>query len=96
MNVHFLTLAKQEVDEAVRWFDQRQQGTGVRFLDEPDRVVRRVRAYPFASTEIEPQIRRCLFARFPYALIYGVDDQGIVVIAMAHTHRQPDYWVDRL
>jgi hypothetical protein len=95
VNVRFLTLAQQEVNEAVLWFDERQQGKGADFLDALNRVVRLVRAYPFASEEIEPQIRRCLFDRFPYALIYGTDDETIVVIAVAHTHRQPRYWVDR-
>lgn len=96
MNVRFLTLAQQEVDEAVVWFDERAEGKGIEFLDELDRVVRRVRAYPFASVEIEPEIRRCLFARFPYSLIYGIEDETIVVVAVAHARRLPYYWVDRL
>jgi len=66
------------------------------FLDELDRVVRLVKAYPYSSPEIEPDIRRCLFARFPFSLIYGLDHETIVVIAVAHTHRTPHYWLDRL
>ena len=71
MNVRFLTLAQQEVDEAFIWFDERTDGKGLDFLDELDRVVRLVKAYPLASPEIESEIRRCLFARFPYSLVYG-------------------------
>ena len=56
MNVRFLTLAQQEVDEAVLWFNERAEGKGLNFLDELDRVVRLVKAYPFASLEIEPEI----------------------------------------
>lgn len=96
MNVRFLTLAQQEVDEAVVWFDERVEGKGIVFLDELDRVVRLVKAYPLASTEIEPEIRKCLFARFPYSLIYGIEDDTIVVIAVAHARRSPRYWIDRL
>lgn len=96
MNVRFLTLAQQEVDEAVVWFEERAEGKGLDFLDELDRVVRLVKTYPYASPEIEPEIRRCLFARFSYSLVYGLDHNTIVVIAVAHTHRAPDYWVDRL
>ena len=70
MKVRFLTLAQQEVDEAVIWFDQKVEGKGFAFLDELDRVVRLVQAYPLAATEIEPEIRRFLFARFLYSLIY--------------------------
>ena len=96
MNVRFLTLAQQEVDEAVVWLEERAEGKGIDFLDELDRVVRLVRAYPLAWPEIEPEIRRGLFARFPYSVIYGIDQDVIVVIAVAHFHREPGYWVDRL
>lgn len=96
MNIRFLTLAQQEVDDAFVWFEERAEGNGVNFLDELDRVVRLVKAYPFASPQIEPEIRRCLFVRFPYSLVYGLDHDTIVVIAIAHTHRAPHYWLDRL
>ena len=75
MNVRFLTLAQQEVDEAVAWFEEQVDGKGMNFLDELDRVVRLVKSYPFASTEIDVDIRRRLFARFPYSLIYGIEEQ---------------------
>lgn len=95
MNLRFLTLAKQEIDETVVWFNERQQGKGLEFLAELDLVVRLIRTYPFASPEIEPEIRRCLFLRFPYSLIYGIDADTVVVIAVSHTHREPRYWIDR-
>lgn len=37
-----------------------------------------------------------LIAHFPYALIYGIDQETIVVIAVAHHHREPRYWADRI
>ncbi len=96
MNIRFLKLAQTEVDEAVVWYEGKAEGKGRDFLDELDRVVRLVKAYPLASAEIEPEIRRCLFARFPCSLVYGIDGQTIVVVALAHSHRQPRYWIDRL
>ena len=39
------------------------------FLDELDRVVRLVKVYPKIAKQIEPEIHRFLFARFPYSLI---------------------------
>ena len=96
MKVRFLTLAQQEVDEAVAWFGERAEGKGVDFLDELDRIVRLVKTYPFAAPQIDLEIRRRLFARFPYSLIYGIDHNTIVVIAVAHSRRAPHYWVDRL
>ena len=93
MKVRFLTIAQQEVDDAYHWFEERTEGTGVEFINELDRVVDLIKTFPLAAPEIEPEIRRSLLARFPYALVYAVDDQTIIVIAMAHTRRNPRYWI---
>lgn len=96
MKVRFLTLAQQELDDATAWYDERAEGLGHEFLDELDRTVRRAISFPRSCPEIEAGIRRCLIARFPYGLIYGIDDDTIVVVAVAHLHRRPDYWIDRI
>ena len=95
MKIRFLTFAQQEVDDAYRWFEERNAGKGVEFLDELDRAVRLVSVYPLASPEMEPGVRRCLFAHFPYSLLYGFESDTIVVVAVAHAHRRPDYWFGR-
>jgi hypothetical protein len=73
MNIRFLSLADQEVDDAVSWYRNLADDLGYDFLDELDRVARLVRAYPLLAIEIEREIRRFLFPRFPYSLIYGID-----------------------
>jgi plasmid stabilization system protein ParE len=96
MNIRFLSLADREVSDAVQWHEEQAEGLSRAFLDELDRVVRLVRIHPLVATQIEPGIRRSLFARFPYSLIYGIDQETIVVIAVAHQHREPRYWADRV
>jgi plasmid stabilization system protein ParE len=96
MEIRFLSLANQEVDAVVQWSRAREEGLSREFLDELDRVVRLVRLYPYAGMQLEPEIRRFLFTRFPYSLIYGIDEKTIVVIALAHQHREPNYWADRI
>ena len=96
MKVRFLTLAQKELDDAVSWYNGQVPGLGLEFLDEVDRAVRRTVSFPMSCPEIESEMRRCLLARFPYGLIYGVDRSTIVVVAVAHLHRNPRYWVDRM
>jgi plasmid stabilization system protein ParE len=96
VKVRFLTPAQRELDDAVAWYDEQAAGLGLEFLDELDRAVRRVLDFPLSFPEIERSIRRCRLARFPYGLIYGVDGETIVVLAVAHLHRQPHYWIGRL
>ncbi|MBI4844335.1 MAG: type II toxin-antitoxin system RelE/ParE family toxin [Nitrospirae bacterium] len=96
MKVRFLKPAQAEVDDAVAWYDSQSRNLGTQFLDDLDRAVRRIVAYPLSSTKIEEDLRRCLLSRFPYGIIYGIDSETVVVIAVAHLHREPRYWIDRL
>jgi len=45
---------------------------------------------------IDSTIRRCLIKRFPYSILYGINVDMIVIIAIAHLHRKPNYWQGRL
>jgi len=96
MKVRFLKPAQSEVDDAVAWYNSQSRGLGIQFLDDIDRTIRRIAAYPLSSVEIEQGLRRCLLSRFPYGIIYGVDSETIIVVAVAHLHREPRYWIDRI
>ena len=95
MKVRFLKPAQLEVDDAFVWYETQSKGLGMQFLDEFDRAIRRISAYPLANSEIDDDLRRCLLFRFPYGIIYGIDSEIIVVVAVAHQHREPEYWMDR-
>ncbi len=96
MKIHFLKPAQSEVDYAFAWYDSQSHGLGTQFLDDIDRAVRRIAAYPLSSVEIEQGLRRCLLSRFPYGIIYGIDSETVIVVAVAHLHREPRYWIDRM
>ncbi len=96
MKVRFLSIAQEELDEAVTWYNNLSEKSGQEFLDEVDRAIRRSIAFPFSSAEIEHGLRRCLLTRFPFGVLYGIDGDTLVVVAIAHLHRKPRVWVDRL
>jgi plasmid stabilization system protein ParE len=95
MKVSFLELARQELDDAVAWYNGQVPELGLAFLDEINRTIGRIVAWPLSSEELMPGIRRCLVNRFPYGLIYAVETDSIVILAVAHLHRYPRYWIDR-
>ncbi len=49
-----------------------------------------------AVEELNDIIHKCLLLRFPYKILYAVESGTIVVLAIAHSHRKPDYWLDRV
>ncbi|HDQ03632.1 MAG TPA: type II toxin-antitoxin system RelE/ParE family toxin [Deltaproteobacteria bacterium] len=96
MKIEFLTIAQKELADAVDWYNEQADGLGNEFIDEMDRAIRRIAAYPKSCTEIESDLRRCIMARFPYALIYGLEKDRVIIVAIAHLHRRPRYWIERL
>jgi hypothetical protein len=96
VTARFLDIAEIELDEAIRWYDAQAPGLGDAFLVEVLSAIHRITLYPAAWHPLDDGVRRCRLTRFPYGLIYTVDKSDILVLAVAHLHRQPDYWRDRL
>jgi plasmid stabilization system protein ParE len=96
MNVLLLDPAQHELDEAIAWYANQAPGLGEAFLIETLKVLKLVDQFPQAWHPMSAQIRRCRLNRFPYSVIYAVEEDDLVVIAIAHQHRKPGYWRERL
>lgn len=93
--VRFLRPAELEMLDAARYYELQAPGLGGDFLDKIDAAVRDIGANPSRWSIIRSDIRRRLIHRFPYALLYRVAPDEVVVQATMHLHRRPDYWMDR-
>lgn len=71
-------------------------GWGLIFLEEVDAAVQRILGFPDAWTPLSQRTRRCLVNRFPYGVIYQIKTDGILIVAVSHLHREPNYWKNRL
>ncbi len=96
MNVRVLEVAQQELDEAISYYNGQVAGLGDAFLLEAVAAIERIRRFPEGWHPLAKDIRRCRLRRFPYGLIYQTDKTEVIIIAVAHSHRRPSYWRDRL
>lgn len=96
MRVIFSPQAHREFDEAERYYERHLDGLGKRFRAEVRSGLTRIRAWPLSCPCERGDIRRLILIRFPYKLLYSVEADLIYVIAVAHQHREPKYWVDRV
>jgi plasmid stabilization system protein ParE len=97
VKVTFLKVAEAEFDDAVVYYETEQPGLGARFRLEVSRSLKRIIDFPSSYQSFGARTRRCLIARFPYGIIYKYDPESaeILVVAVAHLHRRPKYWVGR-
>jgi plasmid stabilization system protein ParE len=89
--------AREELATAVRWFEEQRSGLGAEFYGEVVATTDRLRAFPEGGTPISPDqlTRRVIVSRFPYQVVYRLTPTEIVVLAVAHLKRRPNYWKDR-
>jgi plasmid stabilization system protein ParE len=87
--------AEREARDAFLWYFDRNPDAALAFDAEIERAFSAIAEAPLSAPEIEPGVRRVLLSRFPYAVLYAVEPDSIVVLAFAHTRRAPGYWRDR-
>ena len=87
--------ARAELREATAWYASRSPDAARRFLADYRRTKALVAETPEQWAEVEPGVRRVLFDKFPYALLYMVEGRQVVVLVVKHHKRHPDYWKGR-
>lgn len=95
MRIRFLESAQYELDEAIEYYNAEVPDLGHAFLMETLAVLERIRQFPQGWHPLSLNTRRCRLRRFPYGVIYAAIDDEIIVIAVAHLHREPNYWRKR-
>jgi hypothetical protein len=96
MKYQFLEDAEKEFLESSLYYNSCQPGLGLDFASEVHQTISRIFQYPQGWTLISRNCRRCLVKRFPYGIIYSVEDDIILIIAVMNLHRKPNYWKSRL
>jgi hypothetical protein len=99
--IRFAPEVPDELAEAVLWYEARKQGLGSEFLDEVEATLpligSRPRSFPrLQGVDATLEIRRALLDRFPYALVFLVQEEEVRVLAVAHAKRRPEYWLNRI
>ena len=96
MKLRLLEIAAIELSEAIRWYDAQAPGLGARFLSEIRAGGAKILSFPEAWHLLGDGVRRFRLRRFPYGMIYVIEGDEIVILAIAHQHRDPDFWRDRI
>lgn len=88
--------ARIEYIEAARFYAAARPGLGAEFSREVERVIAQICEAPLRGRIVGGGLRRCLTRRFPYALLYAVEKDCILIIAVMHGSRKPGYWRKRV
>jgi toxin ParE1/3/4 len=95
MTVQFHPLAERELNDAAQFYEGQATALGARFLNEIDRLLKLLAAYPEVGPFRARPVRTVRARRFPYSLVYQLVGDRLVVLAVAHHRRKPRYWTGR-
>jgi plasmid stabilization system protein ParE len=95
MNYRLLSPARQDLAEAAAYYEDAIPGLGLEFLDEIERTISRILQQPEAWARLSERHRRCLTRRFPYGVIYSLENGEVVIAAVMNLRRHPDSWRNR-
>lgn len=92
-----LPLAKQDIKDAAKWYNERQPGLGKRFTNHVRQKVRFIRKNPKAAAIRYDDVRTAVLDTFPYMIHYTIDEANktVIVSAVLSTHRNPGIWKER-
>jgi plasmid stabilization system protein ParE len=85
-----------EFEEAVLFYKQRSRTLGQRFACEIKTTIAKLATTPERWRVVEQDVRRCVVRVFPYAVLYTIESDYVLIVAIAHGKRRPGYWRHRL
>ena len=94
-NLIICSAAEVDYTESLTWYAERSIDAANDFDAEFDRAISQIAREPECFPMCDSRHRYFLLRRFPFRIIYRIVASDIVVIAVAHGSRSPDYWATR-
>ena len=91
-------IVKQDIKEAVLWYNREKVCFGAMFLKEIKKEVNRIVENPLTYEVRYATIRIAFLKKFPYGIHFEyleIENQ-VDILAVFHTSRNPENWKDRI
>ncbi len=84
--------AELDISGGFQWYKEKSLTAADGFRQEVIDAIEYVGREPLRQTQHNRGDRRWLLNRYPYTVVYTVDDYKVTIIAVAHNRRAPNYW----
>lgn len=95
MNVVILEQAFEELKDAIAYYEEQQTGLGRKLKEEVSRHINWILNHPTVPRLRNESYRRVNLKVFPYYVPYIVRGKTLWILAIAHAHCKPEYWINR-
>lgn len=88
-NLLLQTEAVLEIREAFEWYEEQKEGLGYELIEEIEICYQKLVAHPERYSYINQLYRRIKTNRFPYILVYEIENDEIIINSVRHIKRKP-------
>jgi plasmid stabilization system protein ParE len=96
MKYRFHPEAIEEYQAAAYYYSERDPALALRFIEAIEDAIRRILEAPKRWRILDDDVHRCLTHVFPYAVLYTIEPEFILILAIMHGSRKPGYWKQRV
>lgn len=96
MNIILIHPSDKELEEAIDYYNDQLPGLGEQFYSAFLLTVDYISIVPDAWRKVGDNTRRINIKRFPYLILYVFDENDILITCIAHQHRNPVYYLNRI
>ena len=96
MRYEFHPAALDEYRQAALWYAERQPEVGLKFVASVEDAIARIVDAPTRWRLVDEDVRRCLTRVFPFGILYTIEDDFLLIVAVMHFSREPEYWKSRI
>lgn len=92
MNLRIIAEAKEDIDEAIAWYESQRRGLGREFAQVLDQKLDAILAMPGAHPSAGDGVRVTRTKPYPYGIYFETTSDEIIVLAVLHLSRRPGIW----
>lgn len=94
-DVHWLPEAEEDYEEGYEWYFEQSERAAVGLERAVDSAIKKITEKPATYPRCGSRYQFVTMKPYPYRLVYRVDGERVIVVAMVHGSRRPGFWRSR-
>jgi plasmid stabilization system protein ParE len=90
----FVPAARREFLTEATYYNEVRPNLGSEFIAAVEAAIVRALRFPLSGSPSSAETYRVFVKGFPFSIFYRPDNNGILIFAIAHSSRKPNYWKD--
>ncbi len=83
--------AFSDLQNGIDYYNDCQMGLGNRFPETIGKAFKKIQRSPLATSISHGQVRYRVVDKFPYVVLYTIEQDQIQVLRIFNTHREPNF-----